>query len=1199
MMFKPETGCCQQPRANSSIRMKYLRQIVFILTLLFGMAAPGYAGVLVSNVWNAGVRTYPTSADANSPYSEMGVDYNSSGDFESAWFNANGTLVASAGHLVGTMPADGTSSASWTTYFTPETNSITLAGAGDQLKITWVFTPSGVNSSSASSSGMRLAVVDSPSASRRTTDGSPGSSTYAGYGMFMNMATTLGSSTPFQLMERSAPATSSAFLSSSSSWASLANGATNGNTGYASGTQYTFVMTVARNSANGLDLVATMTGGSLNNSGSASVSFSDTTPNSFTFDTFGLRPSSASDSASSFDTSLFKVEFIPGASPPSIELDPQGQSVLVGQNALFSVQASGTAPLSYQWYYNTNTVLTNATSSILTLTNVQLADAGGYSVVVTNGSGAITSAVAQLTVSLPAAPSIITQPQDQTNILPGATATFSVVAGGSEPLSYQWYYNVNTLLTNATDSTLTLNNVQVANAGSYSVTVSNIAGGVVSSNAFLTVNSSPVAPTFISQPASQIAVAGSTVTFSAQAAGTAPISYQWNKNGSPIAGATSTSLAVTNVQTTNAGSYTLTASNSVGGATSDAAVLTVTTTVSIPWSAYNLTGFGRATTGGGVIPETDSAYVKVYTPMDLAVAIRSAYKTAGSVKVIEIMNDLDLGWNEIGAAVQGLDSNPFRSHNAPKLHPRLLTTGVSLIDIKSKSGLTIFSANGAAIRHANFNLKSTANIIIRNLKFDEMWEWDEASKGSYDGNDWDFITMGNGGLVTNVWVDHCTFTKSYDGACDMKSKARLVTFSWNKFAGDDGASNTNSFVWQQINSLESNKTIYAMYKSLRDYSGFTPAEIVTIIQGPQKTILMGANDLDDDNTNLMTTFHHQWYFNTWDRLPRLRGGNVHNYNIYVDDTLGLAAKRLRDQHTVSSSYNFNPFLNGSISTESGAMLVEKSVYKDCLTPLRNNQTDPSNPQYTGKILGLDTIYQMDSTVVRGNSTDAGNPLGPFQAAIIPFSWNLPGNQLPYTYTMDDPGQLQAIVTSSTGGAGAGVLTWNKTNWLVTSYPASAPVILADPQSQAVASGGSVSLTVVASGSVPLSYQWYFNTNSGIPGATNAFLTLTNVQTTNAGTYSVIVSNTAGAVTSAYALLSVSSAAPSQPQLSDFVYDSNSGTFSLTIDGDAGYDYIVLASTNLTDWASIFTNHSPTPPFIWSDSGASNFNQRFYRVKLGP
>ena len=250
--------------------MKNLSQIFFLFTLLF-VAGLGRAGVLVNDTWNTGVRTYPAADDPNSPYSEIGVDYNASGDFESAWFNTGNAMTATVGHLVTTLPANGTGSASWTTYFTTEASPVTLTNAGDELQITWVFTPSGVSTASSSSSGLRLAVVDSPSAARLTGDGSPGSSTYAGYGIFMNMATTLGSSSAFQLVARSAPATSSAFLSSSGSWTSLANGAGKNVTGYADGETYTLMMTFIRNAANGLDIAASMTGGSLNNTGSISV----------------------------------------------------------------------------------------------------------------------------------------------------------------------------------------------------------------------------------------------------------------------------------------------------------------------------------------------------------------------------------------------------------------------------------------------------------------------------------------------------------------------------------------------------------------------------------------------------------------------------------------------------------------------------------------------------------------------------------------------------------------------------------------------------------------------------------------------------------------------------------------------------------------------------------------------------------------
>src|SRR6185369_8579729 len=113
-----------------------------------------------------------------------------------------------------------------------------------------------------------------------------------------------------------------------------------------------------------------------------------------------------------------------------------------------------------------------------------------------------------------------------------------------------------------------------------------------------------------------------------------------------------------------------------GTATSDPATLAVSTAPPLVYSAFNLTGFGRAATGGGVIAESNSAYRKVTNALDLANAILAANKTAGAVRVIEIMNDLDLGWNEVGSAVQTLGSTPFRPHATPKLHPKLLVTGV-------------------------------------------------------------------------------------------------------------------------------------------------------------------------------------------------------------------------------------------------------------------------------------------------------------------------------------------------------------------------------------------------------------------------------------------------------------------------------------------------------------------------------------------
>ena len=171
---------------------------------------------------------------------------------------------------------------------------------------------------------------------------------------------------------------------------------------------------------------------------------------------------------------------------PSIDAQPLDQTVPVGSNVTFSVTASGGAPLSYQWYFNTNTPITGAVTSALIGTNAQLTNAGGYSVIVTNVAGSITSSVAALTVTN-AGPSITAQPQNK-SVSIGGSATFSTTATGTAPLSYQWFFNTNTLIIGATTNTFTVTNAQTTNAGSYSVIVTNSIGSVTSVVATLTVN---------------------------------------------------------------------------------------------------------------------------------------------------------------------------------------------------------------------------------------------------------------------------------------------------------------------------------------------------------------------------------------------------------------------------------------------------------------------------------------------------------------------------------------------------------------------------------------------------------------------------------------------------------------------------------------------------------------------------------------
>lgn len=440
---------------------------------------------------------------------------------------------------------------------------------------------------------------------------------------------------------------------------------------------------------------------------------------------------------------------------------------------------------------------------------------------------------------------------------------------------------------------------------------------------------------------------------------------------------------------------------------------------------YNLTGFSAGNTGGGIVSETDTAkYRKVYNATELAAAL----KKGSGVKVVEIMNDLDLGWNELPATAQ---KSPFAEHNDALTHPVLKQTGVSKLTIDGFNGLTIFSANGATIKHAAISVKRSQNVIIRNLEFDELWEWDESSKGDYDKNDWDYITLEE---TSKVWIDHCTFHKAYDGLVDAKKGTNGVTISWSVFKGDDRSA--NSWVTQQINELEANRSSYPMYNYLRSSAvGLSKDDIIAIAASQKKGHLVGSTSFDSGNPSLSITLHHNYYKDIQDRLPRLRGGNAHAYNIIMDSgDARLAKQRITPAMAAaisSKGYKFDVTSNGAISTEGGAVLVEKSSIIGIQYPMRNNQTDPSDASYTGKIRAVDTMYSLDGSSFRGSSDTAGSPLAPVPATIIPFSWS--GiSSLPYSYTMEDPSTLQSRLTGA-AGAGAGKLSWSKDNWLKITY----------------------------------------------------------------------------------------------------------------------------------------------------------------------
>ncbi len=257
-------------------------------------------------------------------------------------------------------------------------------------------------------------------------------------------------------------------------------------------------------------------------------------------------------------------------------VQPASVTVTAGQPATFSVLASGTAPISYQWRKNTANI-SCATAASYTTPATTTADSGSkFDVVVMNNSGSITSSQATLTVNAATtAPAITTQPVNQ-SVTAGQTATFSVVASGTAPLSYQWRKNTANIGGATASSYTTPATTSADNGAKFDVVVSNTAGNITSAQATLTVNSAPVAPTISTQPANQTVNAGQTATFSVIASGTAPLTYQWQKNGVAITGATAASYTTPVTTTADSGElFRVFVSNSAGNVTSNSATLTV------------------------------------------------------------------------------------------------------------------------------------------------------------------------------------------------------------------------------------------------------------------------------------------------------------------------------------------------------------------------------------------------------------------------------------------------------------------------------------------------------------------------------------------------------------------------------------------------------------------------------------------------
>ena len=365
---------------------------------------------------------------------------------------------------------------------------------------------------------------------------------------------------------------------------------------------------------------------------------------------------------------------------------------------------------------------------------------------------------------------------------------------------------------------------------------------------------------------------------------------------------------------------------------------------------YNVEGYAASAgvTGGGNLLEESKNYYKAGSAKEFLDAIKSV-KASGRASVIELTADIALGDREVEGYSE-YKSFITAHKNYPITHPDLIRSGVSMLKLAGMSNLTIYSKNGAKITHTCIDITGSDNIIIRNIKFDELWEWDDETSGGYDRNDWDYMTIEKGS--SNIWIDHCTFYKAYDGVIDIKTPSAYsnITISWCEFLP---ASDGGTFFDNMMNAMKANPDRYAYYKHLLE-SGMTHEQICNYAYGQKKTHLLGQSDEDASSKNITVTFANNYYKDSMDRMPRLRFGTAHVYNCIMD-AQNLRNYRLDIEKTAGSEYAQKIVSNGASSNCGAHMLLENCYMSGMINVLISGNGSSA----AGYINAFNSIYMLD------------------------------------------------------------------------------------------------------------------------------------------------------------------------------------------------------------------------------------------------
>ena len=847
---------------------------------------------------------------------------------------------------------------------------------------------------------------------------------------------------------------------------------------------------------------------------------------------------------------------------PTFTTQPISQTITVGNSVSFTVATSGNPAPTYQWRKDAVNI-SGATSATFSIASVAAGDAAAYTVVATSSLGSVTSSAATLTViaapAALAAPTFTTQPISQT-ITAGNSVSFTVAASGNPTPTYQWRKDaVN--ISGATSATYTIGSVAAGDAASYTVVATSSFGSVsTSSAATLTVNAPP---TITTQPSSQTVIAGNSVTLAVVASGNPAPTYQWS-NG--VSG--KSSIVISNFGLTDIGSYSVVVANSRGSVTSSAATLTIvfpivshlsriagkasaifattgSSTGSIRWQLSTDGGSSWADFSNGdkytgvttniltILPTTSvlSDYRYRYQVTSGGTTYTSNQNTSFAVIKSPFLMPTAIKFDLLG----NLYVADSAAHTLIKVTPDYRSSvfaGVYGVQgFSDGNGLAAkFNEPTGIFYRSDLNtitLADTSNNVVRSI--------------SAAGN----VTTLAGGAGSAGYVDGAGSVARFNAPTGIDADSsgtyivtdqsnhliRLVTAGGTvaTLAGKAGiAGSVDSLGESARFNLPTGITFNRSGKGSYQNSIFvtdTGSHTIRVIgMNAQVTTFAGKSGIAgaENGYDADTRFNQ----------PRAIVINGEG-DIFVADTANHTIRKRSVFTGKFTTFAGTPLVKGLMDgtgtntlfnePESLAFDAAGNLYVADTGNAAIRKITPAGVVTTLPIVGeipTITTQPASQTVIAGNSASFSVVATGY--GTLTYQWKKDGSDIAgaaaATYT---------ISSSATTSAGSYTVAVTNAAGSVTSAAATLtvnvlPAITTQPSSQSVTVGSSVTFSVVATGTPTPTYQWRKD-GAAISGATATSYALSSPVSGDAGSYTVVVTNAAGSVTSSSATLTVNAA----------------------------------------------------------------------------